>query len=326
MVPLGTCRSMALTPTRCGMSLNGRPEKSMTSGSRTTPSSLLTPGTLYGASDNAHMPTGCPPGRIEFIRVASVERNSELYLKLLVEQLHGVSLIQHDLDGRQGAVDYVFTSPSSSGAVEMTTIQDRRAAAWGSKLDDGETFECPSQRGWTVVVDLRTRLDDLRRRLPAVLAVCDRYGVTSPAQLPAAAREDADVRWFNSIGNSLYTVDGRPGTVRVQMPPVVAFPRPEGLGEDLADLLSSAAIATKLDKLRNHGGVSERHLAIGVSDIYGSGFDLLDNLKMGRRDVPDYELPDGFAATHLWLNAGGYSVLTWNRADGWAWRELRRPS
>jgi hypothetical protein len=253
------------------------------------------------------------------------ERNSELYLKLLVERLHGVSLTQHDRDGRQGAVDYVFTSPTASGAVAMTTIHDGRAAAWGSKLSDGETIECLSPHGWTVVVDLGTRLDHLRRRLPSVVAACDRYGVTTPAQLPVAAHEDIDVRWFDSTGNSLYTVDGRPGTIRVQMPPVVAFPRTEGLNHDLADLLSSTAIATKLAKLQNHpDDVSERHLAIGVADIYGSGFDLLDNLKMSRGDVPEYEPPDGFAATHLWVTAGGYSVLAWNRGDGWVWRELPR--
>jgi hypothetical protein len=130
---------------------------------------------------------------------------------------------------------------------------------------------------------------------------------------------------FASTGNRLHAVDGRPGNIRVNMPPVAAFPRTEGLDADLADLLSNAAIATKLNKLRNHPGVSERHLAIGVSDIYGSGFDLLDNLKMGRRDLPKFEIPDGFAATHLWLTAGGYSILTWNRADGWIWRELPEP-
>lgn len=262
--------------------------------------------------------------QIESVPVRSGERNSELHLKLLIEQLHGVSLTQRDRDGRQGAVDFVFTSPSASGAVEMTTIQDGRAAAWVSKLGDGETIECISPHGWTVVVDLGTRLDHLRRRLPSVVAACDRHGVTSPAQLPVAAHEDSDVRWFDSTGNSLHTVDGRPGTIRVQMPLVVAFPRTEGLDEDLAELLSS--IAAKLAKLRGHpNDVSERHLAVGVADIYGSGFDLLNTLKMGRRDMPQYQPPDGFAATHLWVTAGGYSVLTWNRTDRWVWRELPRP-
>jgi len=248
-----------------------------------------------------------------------------LYLKLLIEQLHGVSLTQHDRDGRQGAVDYMFRSPSVSGAVEMTTVQDGRAAAWGSKLGGGETIECHSPWGWTVVVDLGTRLDQLRRRLPSVVAACDHHWVTSQTHLPAAAQQNADVRWFDSTGNSLYTVDGRPGTIRVQMPPVFAFPRTEGLDEDLAELLSSAAIGAKLCKLRDYpDDVSERHLAIGVADIYGSGFDLLDNLKMGRCDVPEYEPPDGFAATHLWVTAGGHSVLTWTRAAGWVWRELPR--
>ncbi|WP_156747964.1 hypothetical protein [Mycobacterium sp. E3198] len=255
----------------------------------------------------------------------SAERNSELYLRLLIEQLHGVSLTQHDRDGLQGAVDYIFMSPSASGAVEMTTVQDRRAAAWGTELDDGETIACPSPRGWTVVVDLGTRLDHLRRRLPAIVAACDCHGVTSSTHLPFAAHDDADIRWFASTNNRLHAVDGRPGTIRIDMPPVVAFPRTEGLDEDLAALLSSAAIATKLEKLRNHPGVSERHLAIGVPDIYGSGFDLLDNLRMGRRDVPQFQMPDGLPATHVWLTAGGYAVLTWNRTDGWIWRELCKP-
>lgn len=258
--------------------------------------------------------------------MSSREINSELYLRGVVEQLHSVVLIQHDLDGRQNAVDYVFTSPSASGAVEMTTIQDRRAAAWGSKLDDGETIACSSPRGWTLVVDLGTRLDHLRRRLPAVVAECDRFGVTSPDQLPPAARSDVNVRWFDSTRNRLYAHDGRPGTIRVQMPAVFAFPRAEGLGEELADLLASEAITTKLDKLRKHPGVSERHLAIGVSDIYGSGFNLLNNLAIDGQDLPEFELPDDFAATHLWLSSGGYRVLTWTRADGWVWRKLSGPN
>ncbi|MCF1814182.1 hypothetical protein [Mycobacterium intracellulare] len=256
------------------------------------------------------------------------ERHSELYLKLLVEQLHGVSLIQHDRGGLQGAVDYVFTSPSASGAVEMTTVQDGRAAAWASKLDELDesvTFDCPSPRGWTVVVDLGTRLDHLQRRLPSVINACDQYGVTSPAQLPVTAHDAADVRWFASTYNRLHPVDGRPGTVRVEMPSVFAFPRSDGLGEDLAKLLSSKAITTKLDKLRSHPGVSERHLAVGVSDIYAAGFDLLNDLAIDGRDLPEFEPPGGFGVTHLWFTSGGYLVLTWNRFNGWSWRQLPRP-
>ncbi|WP_099025822.1 hypothetical protein [Mycolicibacterium palauense] len=61
------------------------------------------------------------------------ERNSERYLRALIELLHGVTLEQFDRDGRQRAVDYVFTSPAGvAGAVEMTTYRDGRAAVSAS--------------------------------------------------------------------------------------------------------------------------------------------------------------------------------------------------
>jgi hypothetical protein len=110
------------------------------------------------------------------------ERHSERYLRAVIELLHGVELEQFDRDGRQRAVDYVFASPNgATGAVEMTTYRDGRAAALQSNLnDDGETITCESPRGWAVTVELRTRLDRLRTRLPSVIAACDRHGVDDP--------------------------------------------------------------------------------------------------------------------------------------------------
>jgi len=135
--------------------------------------------------------------------VSSGERQSEQYLRKLVEILHGVTLEQFDRDGRQRAVDYVFTLPSVTGAVEMTTYRDGRAAAWFDKLNESETFECPSTRGWAVVVRLGTKLDQLRRRLPSVIAACDRHQVDRPEDLPAI-EWSADVEWVVSNHLNLY--------------------------------------------------------------------------------------------------------------------------
>lgn len=242
----------------------------------------------------------------------------------VIELLHGVTLEQFDRDGRQGAVDYVFTSPSGDGAVEITTYRDSRAAAWFSKLSNSETIECLSPRAWTVVVELGMKLDQLKQRLPAVVAACDRYRVDHPDRVPAT-EWDADVQWFVSTGINLYpSAASRPGTVRVQMPPTMGFPSNEGLDRDLDQMMSDAKIATKLRKLRDHRDVTERHLAIGV-DWYGPGFDLVDNLLMKRGYVPQYVPPDDFAATHIWLCGGGWDVLTWTRLNGWAWQSLPRP-
>jgi hypothetical protein len=256
--------------------------------------------------------------------VGNDERQSEKFMRGVIELLHGVTLEQFDRHGRQRAVDYVFTSPSGGGAVEITTYQDSRAAAWFSKLSSNGVIECASPRGWAVTVELGMKLDHLTLRLPSIVAACDRYQVDHPTRVPATDW-DADVQWFVTTGLNLYpSPASSPGTVRVQMPPTIGFPSDEGFDRDLERLLCDTKIANKLRKLRAHSSVTERHLAIGV-DLYGSGFDLIDNLLMSRGHVPQYMPPDDIVATHIWLNAGGWDVLTWTRPTGWEWRTLPRP-
>ncbi|WP_333894504.1 hypothetical protein [Mycolicibacterium gadium] len=253
------------------------------------------------------------------------ERQSERYLRMVIELLHGVTLELFDRDGLQNVVDYVFSSPNGDGAVEITTARDGRAAAWFSKLRESDSIDCASERGWTVEVELGTKLAQLKQRLPAVIAACDRHQVDRP-DLLHVDDWDADVAWFITTGINLYrSPASQPGTVRVQMPTTVGFPSSEGLDDDLARLMSDAKIATKLSKLRDHPGVTERHLAIGV-DWYGPGFNLIDNLLFGFGHLPHYAPPDDFAATHIWLSGEGWDVLTWTRSTGWAWRSLPRES
>ena len=246
-----------------------------------------------------------------------------MYLRKVIELLHGVTLELFDRDGLQNVVDYTFRSSTGGGAVEVTTYRDRRAAAWFSKLSNCETIACTSPRGWTAVVELETKLDQLEQRLPALVDACDRHEVDRPERLPAT-EWNADLQWFVSTGINLYPSEGsRPGTVRVQMPPRMGFPSNEGLDRDLDQLLSDSKITRKLRKLRDHPDVTERHLGIGV-DWYGPGFDLIDNLLKKRGYVPQHVPPDGFPATHLWLCGGGLDVLTWTRATGWVWQSLPR--
>jgi hypothetical protein len=249
------------------------------------------------------------------------ERNSERYLRAVIELLHGVELDQFDRDGRQRAVDYVFKSAEgATGAVEMTTYRDGRAAALQSKLNgDGETITVDSPRGWAVRVELSTKLDQVRKRLPTVIAACDRNGVDDPMRLPAS-EYGADVQWFVSseLGLSPSALSA-PSTVAVRQPPTAGWPRDENLDHDLDRMLSDTRIASKLHKLRDHQGVTERHLAVGVH-LYGPGFDLFDQLLSPSGYVPKYAPGEGFAATHLWLTGGYRQVLTWTRPGGWTWR------
>lgn len=251
------------------------------------------------------------------------ESNSELYLRAVVECLHGVELEQFDCDGRQRAVDYVFTSPEGvDGAVEMTTYRDGQAAALQAKLKGGgETIPVDSPRGWAVRVELSTKLDQLQARLRAVIAACDRHGVDDPIRLPVS-EDCTDVQWFMLSGLALSpSALSVPGTLAVCLPPTTGWPRAENLDHDLERMFADARVVSKLRKLRDHQNVVERHLAVGV-DRYRAGFDLVDQLLSPRGYVPAHEPREDFAATHLWITGGYQHVLTWNRSSGWAWVSL----
>lgn len=256
------------------------------------------------------------------------ERRTEQFMSQVVQLLHGVSLVPFDIDGRQRAVDYVFDSGNVRGAVEVTTIQDGRAVEWWTKLGNGEkTIPCASPRGWSVTVTLNARLDVLRRRLPAVVAACDRHNVDQPSRVPWTGR-DHDVEWFVSGDNSLrVSAASGPGIIQIQMPATGGFvsTATDAVDSDLDRMMSSEQLRRKLDKLRDHDDVEERHLAIGV-DLYGPTH-LVDRLLTQRGSLPNYEPPEGFAATHVWICSGfGQAVLAWDRTDGWNWRALPQPN
>lgn len=255
--------------------------------------------------------------------MVSDESRSEAYLRGIIELLHGVELQPFDCDGRQRAVDYIFSSPEGvTGAVEMTTYRDGSAAALQAKLNnDGGTIPVDSSRGWLVQVERSTKLDRLQSRLRPLIAACDRHGVDDPVLLPAD-EHNVDVQWFVSSELGLSPSGlAAPGIMIVQLPPVAGWPRLENLDQDLDRMLTDKLVVSKLNKLHDHHDVTERHLAVGV-DLYRAGFELVNQLLSPRGYVPEYVLPEDFAATHLWITAGFGPVLAWTRSSGWAWTPL----
>ncbi len=252
------------------------------------------------------------------------ESQSERYLRAVIERLHKVELRRFDRNGRQRAVDYVFSSPAGVlGAVEMTTFRDRLATEMQSRLGQDRTITCGGLRSWSVTVDPGTRIDELRKRLPYVVAACDRYGVDDPVQLPDSGR-CLDVQWLLSARIRLSPValtGPGAGVAFVHLPPRAGFRRLDGFDKDLELLLADSGVVAKVFKLRDHHDVDERHLAIGV-EIYGPGFDLIDELISPKHGRPRYAPKEDFRATHLWIAAGFGPVLTWNRSEGWVWKSI----
>ncbi|MFC7756130.1 hypothetical protein [Tsukamurella soli] len=255
------------------------------------------------------------------------QRDDEQALAEMVGRLHDVALNLHDCDGRQAAVDYVFDGPDGEGAVEVTTVRDPDAAAWSPILHaPGPTLTSRSSIGWLLrLSDSQTKQRVLQQRVPDVIALCESLGVDRVADLPPDART-TDADWLIDHGVDLmadHSTLSRPGEVRIQQPPVsraVTFDA-EVLDHQVATFLAEERISRKLVKLAAHPGATERHLVVYV-DLYGTGHELLDTLLLTSPGVtPTYQPPADFPATHVWLTGNSYSVLTWDHATGWAWRQ-----
>ncbi|MFT3901324.1 MAG: hypothetical protein QM728_13910 [Gordonia sp. (in: high G+C Gram-positive bacteria)] len=257
--------------------------------------------------------------------MAPAENSTERFMRFAIECVHEVELELWDTNGRQNAVDYVFTSPNGNGAVEVTSIRNSDAAAWYSVLGESHRIAVPSPRGWSLEVGLHTRRSDLLEYLPGVIRLCDQVGVDRLGALTPSEWTD-DVQWVASNTKHLRTAEwvGQ-GQVFIRLPGVsgMVTVNQDVLDDQVAALLNDPRLEGKLAKLRLHPDVSERHIAVGV-DLYGTEFGLVDALLRGRDLLPTYTPPADFCATHIWLNGGGWVVLAWNRDESWRWCELPR--
>ncbi|MEU1550878.1 hypothetical protein [Nocardia sp. NPDC005745] len=172
---------------------------------------------------------------------------------------------------------------------------------------------------------LSTRRKTLEVWIPRINELLDRYGVDFVWQLPAEQVPTEAVRWLISSQNTLRpNDDGEPGTVRLWLPAQTGIMNDEQFDVDVARALTTDRMLTKVEKLRKHPDVAERHLAIGVM-MYGPGFTLLDQLLFGPGQPPRWDPRPGLVGvTHIWLTGGAYDVLAWDVAAGWNWRRLPR--
>src|SRR5687767_8155632 len=118
----------------------------------------------------------------------------------LVSHALGAEVKRFDVDGRQGAVDFMLSWPDGRrGALEVTLVTDPRSSGWQG-LAAKEGWRWPAPSGW----EFRLHGDDMpyRRARHAVLTaveLCDLAGVDALDQLSSDVAVNApELGWLST--------------------------------------------------------------------------------------------------------------------------------
>jgi hypothetical protein len=249
---------------------------------------------------------------------ADKESPDELFARRCVERVLGVSVNRWDRRGLEAAVDYhVDYDGREPAALEITTLTDQ-AMRQILALSEQPLDVVPRLFDWRVTPHAGTRMAELRRHVPRLIALCEKAGVDDPAKLSNQAHPD--VEWWETAPVTVkgYRTSRQP-RVRLLRAPVSGATKDSmsALVDSLGPVCQSLLIVRKIKKLEA-SQLSERHLFLLVDD---SGMEFGPYYALAtERAAPtdDPNVPE--AITTLWLASGWTlgGVLRWSRGSGWS--------
>jgi hypothetical protein len=249
---------------------------------------------------------------------ADKESPDELFARRCVERVLDVPVNRWDRRGREAAVDYhIDYDGRQPAALEITTLTDQ-AMRQISALSEEPLEVVPRLFDWHVTPHAGTKMTELRRHVPRLIALCEATGVDDPAKLPNQTH--LDVEWWETAPVTVkgYRTSRQP-RVRLLRPPVGGATKDSmsALVDSLGSIGQSTLITRKIKKLQA-SQLGERHLFLLVDDS-GLGFGPYYALAT-KHAVPtdDPSVPE--AITTLWLASGWTlgGVLRWSRGSGWS--------
>ncbi|WP_157544434.1 hypothetical protein [Jonesia quinghaiensis] len=243
----------------------------------------------------------------------------------LVGNATAASVVPHDIDGRQGAVDYLIRWPEGvTGALEVTLIVEHASIEWLA-LAAAEGWQWPAKSSW----DFRASEDSFhykstRRLVLRAVELCDLWAVDDPRDLPQEALiSKPDLHHFSrSDFGSLTRSSFMPGVT------VHARSRAEFINGTMLSDFSQVVetwhdqphMASHIAKLVKAPDVTERHLflvamhnAVPVR-FFTDDFD------------PPVTRPAGFDAVDvLWVWSNYWHRFLRYQDQEWTWMEFSLP-
>lgn len=252
--------------------------------------------------------------------MAGVAERAERIAAHLVGDALGCDFVPHDVDGRQGAVDFRgLTTAGRHVALEVTLIGDPQALEWDGVLGRDAGW-WPAEGKWNFRPDgFGESYKKSRAAAVRLASECDQHGVDDFDALEP--RDPARwMRWWRDrqdLAGSLRRApwEKRPG-IRVYPPVRSEFVNPEGpdVGALVEGWLGLPHLQSHLDKVANDLEVDERHLFLAVTS------DMLP----ARLFADDFEtplrVPAGFSGLDgLWVWSEYWHRYLACGPAGWRW-------
>lgn len=256
-------------------------------------------------------------------RYSVAERAEQIAAHLVSAWMQGTAE-KYDVDGRQGAVDYIVTGSSGrTAALEVTLIARKRDMEWdGLARRDDRRWQ--AQDVWIYRPESTAcNYKSARAAAIALAKLCEDNDVDSPQELAPRTRPEALRLWQlqNDLSGTLPRVHGKgmPPGIRTLPPVRCEWVDPDG--PDLVDHLEQwrqlPHIAEHIRKLGDQHVATERHLfLIPTCDLLPS------RLFTDDFDAPE-RFPEGFEGLDgLWLWSDyWHRNLLWTQGR-WQWLDF----
>ncbi|WP_419707594.1 hypothetical protein [Promicromonospora sp. NFX87] len=253
--------------------------------------------------------------------------NHEASISGIISAEIGATWKQHDDNSADGMYD-----------VDLEYPDGRKAALEISRVADTDSFQldayCSSPKrvagasDWAVQVPAGLTLDDLKQRVPALIAECDQAGVDRPDDLQAVQNwypgptSSPLASWFYAARNAGLTM-GRVGPARDAQAQIfwargaggVASVNLRGLDAWINTQVTEDWFTSNVKKLER-SGLTELHLAVTLHDV-AVPEDLLISF-MKATTVDQTSTLQAGALTDLWLLTPFAPVyVRWSSTSGW---------
>lgn len=253
--------------------------------------------------------------------MSGLAERAERIAAYLVSYEAAAEAVPHDVDGRQGAVDYLLTwEDGRQAALEVTLITEKASIAWqGMAMREG--WRWAADTSWefrSAAVSFPYKF--VRRAVLRAVELCDIHGVDRPEDLPLATLDvERDVARFlaDELG-TLRRATLSPGVLIYQAARAEFV---DNAPSDFARIVETwnrePHMESHIRKLARTVNVSERHLfLVAIDDVLPARF-FTD-------DFPaPTSAPAGFDSVDaLWVWSNYWHRYLVFRNDSWSWVEF----
>lgn len=228
------------------------------------------------------------------------------------------AVIPHDIDGRQGAVDFLLEWPDGQrGALEVTLVTEKASIAWqGMAMKEG--WRWPAESSWEFRPAAPSfPYKSVRRVALRAVELCDAHGVDRPEDLPSELL-DTELDLARFLAAEIGTLRRAPFSPGVVIYQATRTEFVDNAPRDFARVVETwhgePHMASHIDKLARTADVSERHLfLVPTDDVLPAQF-----------FTDDFELPAsapaGFDSVDaLWIWSNYWHRYLAFRNGSWAW-------